>query len=68
MRTSSIKIFFFLVLGSALKRNILGATHDAPVAGHHGFLKTYHKVRERFTWKGLKDDVLNYVKECSACQ
>ena len=38
------------------------------MAGHPGFLKTYSKVRERFTWKGLKDDVLMYVKECSACQ
>ena len=31
-------------------------------------MKTYQKVRERFTWKGLKDDVIMYVKECSACQ
>ena len=58
----------FLVPGSTLKRKILGAAHDAPVAGHPGFMKTYCKVRERFTWKGLKDDVLMYVKECSTCQ
>ena len=44
------------------------AAHDAPVAGHPGFLKTYRKVREKFTWKGLKDDVLMHVKECSAFQ
>eukprot|EP00253_Pinus_taeda_P032187 PITA_32187 len=25
-------------------------------------------VRERFTWKGLKGDVLRYVQECEACQ
>ena len=47
--------------------NILGAAHDALVAGHPGFLKTYRKVREIFTWKGIKDDVLMYVKECFAC-
>ena len=69
MRTSLItKTEFFEVPRSALKRKILGAAHDAPVAGHLGFVKTYRKVRERFTWKGLKDDVLMYVKECSACQ
>ena len=61
------KNIIFLVLGSALKRKILGAAHDAPVAGHPGFVKTYRKVRERFTWKGLKYDVLMYVKECFAC-
>ena len=40
-----------------LKRKILEATQDAPVAGHPGFLKTYRKVRDIFTWKGIKDDV-----------
>ena len=58
----------FLVPRSALKRNILGAAHDAPVVGHPGFLKNYHKVREIFTWKSLKYDVLMYVKEFSVCQ
>ena len=62
------KNIIFFMLGSALKRNILGVACNAPVAGHPGFLKTYHKVRERFTWKGIKDDVLMHVKECSVCQ
>jgi transposase InsO family protein len=25
-------------------------------------------VRERFSWKGLKEDVINHVKECTTCQ
>ena len=54
--------------GSTLKRKILEAAHDALVVGHPGFLKTYRKVREIYTWNGLKDDVLMYVKECSTCQ
>ena len=68
MTSSTTKNIKILVLGFALKRKILEAAHDAPVAGHPGFLKTYWKVREIFTWKGLKDDVLMYVKECFACQ
>ena len=56
------------MLGSVLKRNILEVAHDAPVAGYLGFFKTYWKVREIFTWKGPKDDVLIHVKECSTCQ
>ena len=38
--------------------------HDTPVIGHPGYFKTYKKIRERFTWKGLKDDVLRHVREC----
>jgi hypothetical protein len=25
-------------------------------------------VRERFAWKGLKEDVMKHVKECTTCQ
>ena len=35
---------------------------------HPGFLKTYRKVRERFTWKGLKEDVLRHVMQCTSFQ
>jgi hypothetical protein len=58
----------YLVPESGLKKKILQATHDSPLAGHQGFLKTYRMIRERFSWKGLKEDVLKYVKECSTCQ
>ena len=44
------------------------AIHDAPSAGHPGFFKTYRQIRERFSWKGLKGDVLRYVRECQVCQ
>ncbi|GBG86182.1 hypothetical protein CBR_g41086 [Chara braunii] len=36
--------------------------------GHFGFKKTYAEVRERFDWKGLKEDVLIYVRTCLVCQ
>ena len=48
----------FLTEGSQLKKKILQASHDSPLAGHQGFTKTYRAIRERFSWKGLKEDVL----------
>jgi len=47
---------------------LVQGSHDSPLAGHQGFFKTYRQIRERFTWKNLKEDVLNHVKECSICQ
>jgi hypothetical protein len=58
----------FLVPGSALKAKILHACHNSPVAGHQGISKTYRQVGERFAWKGLKEDVMKHVKECTTCQ
>eukprot|EP00253_Pinus_taeda_P024182 PITA_24182 len=58
----------FFTEGSQLKKKILRASHDSPLAGHRGFTKTYKAIRERFSWKGLKEDVLQHVWECDVCQ
>ena len=38
------------------------------MVGHQGINKTYRQVREIFSWKGLKEDVIKHVKECMTCQ
>ena len=60
------KIYF--VPGLKVKQFILRALHDSPTTGHPGYFKTYRLVREQFTWKGLKADILQYVRECLVCQ
>ena len=57
----------FLTEGSQLKKKILHALHDSPLSGHQGFTKTYRAISERFSWKGLKEDVLQHVRECEVC-
>ena len=57
----------FLTGGYHLKKKILQASHNSPLAGHEGFTKTYRAIRERFSWKGLKEDVLQHVRECGVC-
>lgn len=48
--------------------HIFKAFYDIPMAGHFGYHKTYRQIRERFSWKGMKDDILKYVPECQVCQ
>jgi hypothetical protein len=57
----------YLVPESILKEKIMRAMHDTPLEGHSRYFKTYRQIRERFTWKGLKDDVLRHVRECMTC-
>jgi hypothetical protein len=59
---------FYLVPDSGLKKKILTAVHDSPLAGHQGFFKTYRQIRERFSWKGMKQDVMRHISECVTCQ
>jgi hypothetical protein len=42
--------------------------HDSPTVGHQGYFKTYRQIGERFSWKGLKDNVLKHIRECMTCQ
>jgi hypothetical protein len=58
----------YLVPKYQLKEKVMHKTHDSPLSGHPGYLKTYRKIKERFAWKGLKNDVLRFMKECISCQ
>ena len=56
-----------LAPNSKIKRKIMKEYHDNPLSSHMGFYKTYRKIRERYSWKGLKKDIVNYVQECIIC-
>jgi hypothetical protein len=62
------KYHIYLVPESTLKEKIMEAMHNTPLVGYLRFFKTYTQFSKRFTWKGLKDDVLKHVRECAACQ
>ena len=52
----------YLVPESTLRKKIMQATHDSTLSGHQGFLKTYRQNRERFSWKGLKGEIIQHVQ------
>lgn len=48
---------------------ILELYHDTPHSGgHDGFWRTYHKIRQRFQWKHMKEDVQRCARSCHQCQ
>lgn len=51
------------------RNQVLRRYHDDPDSGgHDGMLRTYLKIRSRFYWPGLKQDVIKYVRSCHDCQ
>ena len=50
------------------KNRILKEFHDTLWAGHRGVWATYHKIKERYWWKGLYKDVEEFVASCIECQ
>lgn len=50
------------------KLAILNQFHDSKFAGHLGINKTMKKLKTQYKWKGMKQDVKEYIRNCKSCQ
>lgn len=48
-------------------QEVLKTLHDSAVSGHPGQQRLLKKIKRYYKWKGLKQDVKNYVKSCKQC-
>jgi hypothetical protein len=53
---------------SALQNKLIAACHSSAIGGHSGIATTYYKLKKHFSWKGMRQEVENYIKQCSICQ
>ena len=51
-----------------LRTQIISENHESKIGGHKGINKTYQRIRERYTWPGLKDQVTEFVRKCDIRQ
>ena len=56
-----------LVIPSALRHEILTLGHNDVTAGHMGTFKTYEKLRLRYYWRGMFNDVQHWCRTCVHC-
>ncbi|CAM8899336.1 unnamed protein product [Rhodiola kirilowii] len=53
---------------TTLRELILYEFHDTTSSGHPGARRTLARISSSFHWKGLREDVKQYVKRCAICQ
>jgi hypothetical protein len=53
---------------SILQTKIIHVFHASAIGGHSGILPTYHRISKLFWWKGIKQEVESFVKQCTICQ
>ena len=58
--------FEVIVIPSDLSKVVLKLAHDD--LGHNGSARTYMIIRRNYYWKGLRPDVVHYVKRCTVCR
>lgn len=70
LRQGVIRLHDKLWIGAntALQTKLISAFHASAVGGHSGVAATYQRVKKQFTWRGLKQAVEDFVRQCSICQ
>jgi len=55
-----------------IKRNeiepILSLAYKHPLSGHFGLETTLTKLKERYYWPKIRNDIKNYIQTCDQCQ
>ena len=55
-------------LPTCMVQDVLRAYHDSPTGGHLGVYKTWGKIRDRFYWPAMFNQIKSYVLSCPKCQ
>ena len=50
------------------KLKIMEKYHAIPTGGHIGQYRLYLKIREKFKWDNMKQDIKRYVQKCEICK
>ena len=56
-----------LLVPAALKDEIMRDNHDVPHAGHFGSNKTITRIRKKFYWYHMDQDIRIHVRSCDKC-
>ena len=56
-----------IILPRMLRPEVLTEMHNSPTAGHLGVNKLLHKVKQRYYWVGMSEDVRSWVRKCNTC-
>ena len=51
-----------------IRDDILKANHDLPIAGHLGVQRTVSKIRLRYYWPSMAENIKKYVNSCEKFQ
>ena len=53
-----------IVVPKLLQQDVLEMCHNVPMSGHLGIKKTYSKIKERFWWKNMLNDIKQWIYSC----
>lgn len=55
------------VIPKEMRARVYEECHDSPTAGHFGFFKTFNRIRQRYYWPRMREDIADYIDNCHVC-
>ena len=47
---------------------ILKEYHDSPIGGHMGYHRMLNRIKMKYRWTKMNNDISNFIKSCDSCQ
>ena len=47
---------------------IISGNRDSKIGGHKGVNKTYQRIRKKYIWPSIKEQITDFVRKCKVCQ
>ena len=60
-------VSYQLVIPENHRQAIIQTCHTEVWGGHHGVSRTMEKLRRRYFWHNMFDDVVNFIRNCLDC-
>ena len=57
-----------LVIPKQMVNEVINSLHNSPTGGHLGMKKTLSKIRDRYFWHKMSDDVKHWCRTCDKCE
>lgn len=50
------------------KKRIIEEYHDSTLGGHQGITRTYNRIKLKYSWPNMRQDIEEYIRKCDSCQ
>jgi len=47
---------------------IMEENHSSAIGGHKGITKTHNRIKQRYSWPNMREDIRKYIQSCRPCQ
>ena len=63
----NIKYIGLIIAPEPLRNKLFSHYHASPIGGHVGEYKTLFRMRQRFHWPNMREDIKKWIKGCPHC-